>query len=121
MLISAGELAGFCERFNSGRFWESHEWLEPGWRTAPNPLRHGLILYASAWVHVRRNNVHGVLTQLAKARSEFETLPGMVDGVNVAALLEDIERLRVAVALRAEGGDSLPDLARDAIIPPIIR
>jgi predicted metal-dependent hydrolase len=119
-LISHAELAWFCERFDSGHFWESHESLEPGWLEAPNALRHGLILYASAWVHVLRNNTHGVLAQLAKARVEFETLPGEVDGVHVAALLEDIVQLQAAVTRRAEDGASLASLARGVTIPRII-
>ncbi len=118
MLILPEELSRFRAVFEGGRYWESHEWLEASWREDPNPLRHGLILYASAYVHLLRDNAHGVLAQLAKARREFEALPDSIDRVDVAALLRDIDRLRMEVTGRAAQGQArLADLAAGTVIP----
>lgn len=65
-------LAEFVLLFNAGEFWESHEVLEGPWRASRSPFYHGLILLASAWVHVQRMNPHGVRAQLEKARRAFE-------------------------------------------------
>jgi hypothetical protein len=44
-------LVDFVARFNAREFWESHEVLEIPWRTGRSEFYHGLILYASAFVH----------------------------------------------------------------------
>lgn len=117
MLILPGELARFRSAFEAGRYWESHERLEASWRNDPNPLRHGLILYASAYVHLLRDNAHGVLAQLGKARRELEGLPDTIDQVDVAALLLDLERLRQEVERRRDAAHQhLADLAGHAVI-----
>jgi predicted metal-dependent hydrolase len=60
-------LERFVRLFNAGEYWESHEELEGAWRVGRSAFYHGLILYASAFVHVTRGNAHGVWAQLAKA------------------------------------------------------
>ena len=55
------------ELFNQEAFWESHEVLEGPWRETGSDFYHGLILYASAFVHVQRGNPHGIGAQLVKA------------------------------------------------------
>ncbi len=47
-------LEAFVELFNQEAFWESHEVLEGPWRETRSDFYHGLILYASAFVHVQR-------------------------------------------------------------------
>lgn len=61
--------------------------LEGAWRETGSDFYHGLILYASAFVHVQRGNRHGIAAQLAKAgRFLNEFRPGYL-GVDVEALL----------------------------------
>lgn len=88
MLNPPPVLAEFIRRFNAGSFWESHEVLEHAWRATGSDFYQGLILLASAFVHVRRANVHGVRAQLAKAVSRLAAYrPGYL-GLDVDRLLE---------------------------------
>lgn len=80
-------LENFVDLFNKGAYWESHEALEPEWRRTRSPFYHGLILYASAWVHLDRGNPHGVLAQLAKAKPLLERYASGYLGIDVAAIL----------------------------------
>ncbi len=49
-------LEAFVELFDQEAFWASHEVLEGSWRETDSDFYHGLILYTSAFVHVRRGN-----------------------------------------------------------------
>ena len=81
-------LEDFVDLFNKGAFWEAHEALEPDWRRTRSDFYHGLILYASAWVHQDRGNPHGIQAQLAKALPILEPYsPGYL-GIEVAAILK---------------------------------
>jgi predicted metal-dependent hydrolase len=111
-------LEDFVDLFNKGAYWESHEVLEPEWRRTRSSFYHGLILYASAWVHQERGNPHGIQAQLAKARPLLEHhVPGYL-GIDVAALLEQGSHLgggrparapRILTDLRLLRGDE-PEL-----------
>lgn len=86
-------LEEFVDLFNKGAFWESHEALEPAWRRNRSDFYHGLILYASAWVHQDRGNPHGVEAQLAKAEPLLrQYAPGYL-GIDVLAILEQGHKL----------------------------
>jgi predicted metal-dependent hydrolase len=81
-------LTEFVRRFNAGSFWESHEVLEDAWRATGSDFYQGLILFASAFVHVRRANVHGIRAQLAKAVTRLAGYRPAYLGVDVDRLLE---------------------------------
>lgn len=103
-------LVRFVAEFNSGRFWESHEVLEEPWRRWRSRFYHGLILYASAWVHQARGNRSGLLAQLGKADqvlTDFQ--PGYL-GIDVTRLLEDSRRLRVLTLAHRLSDVSTPAL-----------
>ena len=81
-------LEDFVDLFNKGAFWEAHEALEPEWKRTRSDFYHGLILYASAWVHQDRGNPHGIQAQLAKATPLLqEHTPGYL-GVDVSGILD---------------------------------
>jgi predicted metal-dependent hydrolase len=84
-------------RFNAGAFWESHEILEGGWRATGSDFYQGLILFASAFVHVRRANRHGVRAQLDKAVARLAAYRPAYLGVDVDALLDAADAARRAV------------------------
>jgi uncharacterized protein len=88
------ELEAFVQRFNQGAYWDSHEVLEAAWRRNRSQFYHGLILYASAWVHWQRGNRHGVLAQLDKAEPLLRERGAGYLGVDLAALLRDLVALR---------------------------
>ena len=80
-------LHDFIELFNQGQYWQSHEVLEEAWRQNRSGFYQGLILYASAWVHLERGNRHGVEAQFKKAETILRPYcPGYL-GLDVAALL----------------------------------
>lgn len=87
-------LVRFVRLFNRGAFWASHEALEDAWREHRSPFYHGLILVASAFVHVRRRNRHGVDAQLDKAARALRGVGPSYLGIDVAALLREAERFR---------------------------
>lgn len=90
-------LVRFVELVERGEFWESHEALEEAWREHGSEFYHGLILYASAFVHARRGNRHGILAQLEKAEEALEPFPSSYLGVDVDAVLEHARRCRELV------------------------
>jgi predicted metal-dependent hydrolase len=84
----------FVDLFNKGAYWESHEALERDWRRTRSAFYHGLILYASAWVHHDRGNPHGVEAQLDKAAPLLARYaPGYL-GIDLAAVIRDGANLR---------------------------
>lgn len=95
--VFPGPLREFVRLFNREDFWESHEVLEAPWRRGDSSFYHGLILYASAFVHLRRANPHGVRAQLAKTLDALDGLPDAYLGIDVAAIREHARSLREAV------------------------
>lgn len=96
----------FVRLFNEGRFWESHEALEDRWRETGSDFYQGLIIYASAFVHARRGNAHGVVAQLRKAEAYLESYRPTYHGVDLEELLDLGHRWRQVVA-----GDRRDDAA----------
>ena len=106
----------FVTLFNRGAFWDSHEVLEDAWRAAGSDFYQGLILVASAFVHVERRNAHGVRAQLAKAAARLEPYRPSHLGMDVAGLLAACAAAREAV----ERG-VWPEAPRLALEPALAR
>ena len=83
-----GVLRDFADLVRDGEYWESHEVLEGPWRRIGSDFLQGLILYASAFVHLKRGNAHGVQAQLEKALDALEGYPEAYLGVDVAGIRE---------------------------------
>ena len=81
-------LTSFVELFNEEAFWESHEVLEEPWRNNKSDFYHGLILFASALVHVQRGNAHGILAQLEKAERYLQPYRPAYLGIDLEPLLQ---------------------------------
>lgn len=79
--------AEFLELFGRGEFWEAHEALEGAWRVGRSSFYQGLILLASAWVHVTRANAHGVAAQLRKTERALAPYAPAYLGQDVDGLL----------------------------------
>lgn len=105
-------LRHFLELYGASRFWDSHEALEDAWRRSRSDFYHGLILYASAWVHWERRNAHGVRAQLEKALERLDAYPAAYLGLDVAELRAHCVAVRQEVA---GNPDSWPD--RVAALP----
>ncbi|MFW6175509.1 MAG: DUF309 domain-containing protein, partial [Acidobacteriota bacterium] len=87
-------LLAFRDLFREGRYWESHEALEGAWRESRSELYHGLILYASAFVHAARDNAHGIVAQLDKTLDALSDHPDAYLGVDVAEIREHARACR---------------------------
>jgi predicted metal-dependent hydrolase len=105
--------ARFLVLVRQARFWDSHEALEGLWRENGSDFYHGLILFASAFVHVQRGNRHGIAAQLAKAQPILQSHAPHYLGIDVAALVEHAAACRQIVA---EHPDAPPD-AWSVLIP----
>lgn len=104
------ELRAFLDLYARGEFWESHEVLEGPWRERRSAFYQGLILYASAWVHWKRGNAHGVGAQLRKT---LERLDGYADvwlGIDVAAVRRHCREVRSLVAADPDWADRVAPL-----------
>jgi uncharacterized protein len=84
----------------SGAYFEAHEELEDEWREAPAAERdflQGLVHVAVAWLHAERGNRNGCERQLEKAARRLGPYAPAHRGVDVAVVLQDVERARAAV------------------------
>lgn len=77
----------FIELFNEERFWDAHEALEGLWRKTRSPFYQGIIIYASAFVHVQRGNSVGVGKQMAKVLRYLPPYEPGYMGLDVTGIL----------------------------------
>ncbi len=100
-------LLAFLTLFNRGEFWEGHEVLEGPWRDGRSDFYKGLILYASAFVHVHRRNPRGVVAQLRKAERHLASYRPAYLGVDVEAILAHAARCIARINEGSRDWDSL--------------
>jgi len=99
------ELYRALEQFNAGWYFESHETLEDLWMVAPLPERtmfQGIIQVAAAFVHLARGEYPGVLKLLDAAAEKLQGFAPSHLGIDVSALLADIDRARAEIAQAGE-------------------
>jgi uncharacterized protein len=87
-------LAEGLELARSGRYFEAHEAFEDAWRQAPAEERdffQGLVHVVVAWYQSGRGNTVGCGRQLEKARRRLTPFAPAHRGVNVAALLAQLD------------------------------
>ncbi len=82
--------------FNSERFWEAHETLEPLWRQSKPPekdILHGVILTAAAYVHLQKNDVKGFKSILRRALKALSNAPKSYHGISIDHLRREVENV----------------------------
>src|SRR5436190_7515016 len=92
------------ELLRAGEYFAAHEALEDAWRAASAAERdffQGLVHVAVAWYQAGRGRRVGAERQLAKAARRLAPFAPAHRGVDVAALLEQVE----AAASRVADGD----------------
>jgi predicted metal-dependent hydrolase len=95
------ELYRALDEFNRGWWFESHETLEDLWMVTPLPDRtffQGIIQLAAAFVHYARREHPGVIKLLGFALEKLREFTPSHRGVDVAALIVDVERARAEIA-----------------------
>ena len=99
--MSEDQLRAGLSLIGAGRFFEAHEELELAWRAAPPEERdfcQGLVHVAVAWYQAGRGNAVGAGRQLDKAARRLGAFAPEHRGVDVAGVLEQVERARERVA-----------------------
>lgn len=80
--------------FNSERYWECHEALEPAWRTAEGEekrLVQGLILVCAALVHEQRGEREVALDIYGRALPQIAWRERLYHGIDIARLRKTLE------------------------------
>lgn len=96
-----GEFYAAVEQFNDGYYFESHETLEDLWMVTPLPERdlfQAVIQVAAAFVHFSRGEYPGIVKLLDSALEKLRAFVPEHLGVDVTALVVDIERARAEIA-----------------------
>jgi predicted metal-dependent hydrolase len=94
--------------FNEGEFWHAHEQWEDCWRGSAEPdatFYKGIIQAAAALVHWQRGNPRGLVRNWEKARPKLLGLPPTMHGLNLHALIDDMDAF-----VRGEAQGSAPRL-----------
>jgi len=94
------------EHFNNGRYYEAHEVWEDLWRETDGPAREfyqGLIQAAVAVHHLNRGNRAGAAGLLTKSISNLTKHAENCRDLDVASLIQDLER-----ALGGTDDDTIP-------------
>ena len=81
--------------FNAGEFWHAHEQWEACWMIAREPeitFYQGIIQAAAALVHWQRGNPRGLRRNWEKGRPKLVALPPVMLGLNLRALIADMDR-----------------------------
>ena len=130
---NAGLLHGI-ELFNRQEYFECHEVLEDTWnielgrKPAPFPLASppdgtcanlykGILQVGVGCYHLLRGNYRGAMIKLQSGADYLEPFAPACMGVDIARLIADARRLRVAV--EAAGPDHTADV--DRALLPIVR
>jgi predicted metal-dependent hydrolase len=111
------EYRQFLLAFARGDYWASHELLEQAWQRTGSEYFHGLILLASAFVHLERRNLHGVGAQLDKAIASLSGYCPHYLGLDVARLVEHLVHAR---SLLGDAEAGAPDGWALAIAAPAL-
>jgi predicted metal-dependent hydrolase len=94
-------LARGLELLRAGAFFEAHEELELAWRAAPEQERdfcQGLVHVAVAWYQAGRGRRVGCERQLEKAARRLAPYAPAHRGIDVAALLAQVEAAQAVAA-----------------------
>lgn len=85
--------------FNQGEYWHAHEQWETCWLASAEPestFYKGIIQAAAALVHWQRGNRRGLRRNWEKSRPKLVALPPTMRGLDLRALIADMDRFVVA-------------------------
>jgi len=85
--------------FNAGEFWHAHEQWEICWLGSSEPTSlffKGIIQAAAALVHWKKGNLRGLRRNWEKSRPKLVALPPEMAGVDLHALIADMDRFVLA-------------------------
>jgi len=108
--VTGNELVNGLALMRAGEFFAAHEELETAWRAAPEAERdfyQGLVHVAVAWYQAGRDRPVACASQLEKARRRLAGFAPAHRGVDVAAILAQVD---AAAAVVAGGSLDLPPI-----------
>jgi predicted metal-dependent hydrolase len=108
--VSGDNLVSGLELMRRGEYFEAHEQIELAWRDAPPGERdflQGLVHVTVAWYQAGRGRPVACASQLEKARRRLAPYAPAHRGVDVAAVLAQVEAARRLVGF---GSLDLPAL-----------
>jgi uncharacterized protein len=72
--------------FNTGEYFEAHEYLETAWRAEPGLIRNlyrGILQIAVGYYHLLRGNQRGALKMFARSKEWLTPLPDTCCGIDI--------------------------------------
>lgn len=106
------------EAFNTGHYYESHEYLEDAWNEDSSPSKEAfraVLQVAVAYYQIGRANYTGAIKMFLRARQWLRPLPDTCRGINFAKLKRDAERAHQA--LIELGPEGIEEFDRDLFQP----
>lgn len=85
--------------FNQAEYWHAHEQWEACWLATGESeatFYKGIIQAAAALVHWKKGNRRGLLRNWEKARPKLVALPAVLHGLDLRALIADMDRFVLA-------------------------
>lgn len=103
--------------FNAGLFFETHEILEPPWKTAGEPLRtllQGIIQVAAGFHHRDNGNLRGAHALLREGVARLHPFAPAAYGVEIESFLADVDAVG-----RTLGADAAPRADPRLVYSPV--
>jgi len=94
------------EQFNAGEYYHQHDLFEMLWMEEEGPVRdlyRAILQVGIAYYQVKRDNRRGALKMLLRSVQWLNVLPDACQGVDIARLRGDVDRLRAALEALPEG------------------
>jgi predicted metal-dependent hydrolase len=90
------------EYFNTGEYFEAHEYLENAWREERREIRdlyRAVLQVAVGYYHLTRGNFTGAQKMFSRSRKFLDLLPEVCQGIHLAQLRKDMDRVEAEMIL----------------------
>ena len=92
--LSSSALEGL-KLLNRGEYFQAHEHLEVAWKDSQAYLLRALVQVSVIYLHVGRANYRGALKMLLRVRQWIDPLPDECQGIDVAAIRDNLAQLHL--------------------------
>lgn len=84
------------ESFNTGHYFEAHEFLEEAWRKEQGPVRElyrGILQVGVGFYHIQHNNFNGAHKLFQRALGWLTPFPSICQGINVDRIRSQTKKI----------------------------